>query len=204
VCAACRPPGTRPTYTAVFAAGCVAGAAQLSIAVPVDLVKVRLQAQQGRYRGPYDCLRAVHREAGLRGCYKGFLAQAWRDVKASGLYFLVYHAALDWAGPGRGQGHHSPLEIFLAGGLAGLLSWQAIIYADVVKSRLQADSFTRPRYSGTWDCVVQSYTRDGPRVFCRGFTLMSLRAFPLNGATFLGYEYSMKLFRYLNGSHTDL
>ena len=51
---------------------------------------------------------------------------------------------------------------------AGLLSWQAIIYADVVKSRLQADSFTRPRYSGTWDCVVQSYTRDGARVFCRG------------------------------------
>ena len=106
-------------------------------------------------------------------------------------------------------------------GCAGLLSWQAIIYADVVKSRLQADSFTRPRYSGTWDCVVQSYTRDGARVFCRGecrvifsgeniitlspgFTLMSLRAFPLNGATFLGYEYSMKLFRHLNGSHTDL
>ena len=59
----------------------------------------------------------MHREAGLRGCYKGFLAQAWRDVKASGLYFLVYHAALDWAGQGRGQ--HSPLEIFLAGGLAG-------------------------------------------------------------------------------------
>ena len=43
----CRQPGARPTYTAVFAAGCVAGAAQLTIAVPVDLVKVRLQAQQG-------------------------------------------------------------------------------------------------------------------------------------------------------------
>ena len=43
----CRQPGARPTYLAVFAAGCVAGAAQLTIAVPVDLVKVRLQAQQG-------------------------------------------------------------------------------------------------------------------------------------------------------------
>ena len=47
MCAVCRQPGARPTYTAVFAAGCVAGAAQLTIAVPVDLVKVRLQAQQG-------------------------------------------------------------------------------------------------------------------------------------------------------------
>ena len=47
MCAVCRQPGARPTYTAVFGAGCVAGAAQLTIAVPVDLVKVRLQAQQG-------------------------------------------------------------------------------------------------------------------------------------------------------------
>ena len=47
MCAVCRQPGARPTYLAVFAAGCVAGAAQLTIAVPVDLVKVRLQAQQG-------------------------------------------------------------------------------------------------------------------------------------------------------------
>ena len=31
----------------VFTAGCVAGTAQLSLAVPVDLVKVRLQADQG-------------------------------------------------------------------------------------------------------------------------------------------------------------
>ena len=27
---------------------------------------------------------------------------------------------------------------------------------------------------------------------------MSLRAFPLNGATFLGYEYSMKIFQQMN------
>ena len=37
----------RPGLLPVFTAGCVAGAAQLSLAVPVDLVKVRLQADQG-------------------------------------------------------------------------------------------------------------------------------------------------------------
>jgi len=89
-------------------------------------------------------------------------------------------------------------DIFIAGGLAGLLSWQAIIYVDVIKSRIQADSVTDPRYRGTWDCVKKSYHGDGVRVFCRGFTMMSLRAFPLNGATFLGYEYSMKFFREVN------
>ena len=46
------PDMARPGLLTVFTAGCVAGAAQLSLAVPVDLVKVRLQADQGE-RGHY-------------------------------------------------------------------------------------------------------------------------------------------------------
>ena len=47
----------------VFTAGCVAGAAQLSLAVPVDLVKVRLQADQGE-RMSGDCHGHCH-----HGCH---------------------------------------------------------------------------------------------------------------------------------------
>ena len=55
----------------VFTAGCVAGAAQLSLAVPVDLVKVRLQADQGEmmsgdYHGQHEChYREVQGALGL-------------------------------------------------------------------------------------------------------------------------------------------
>lgn len=194
-------------YLDVFAAGCIAGFAQLSLAVPVDLVKVRLQAHQGRYRGPFDCLRQIHSEQGLRGCYRGFIPQAFRDIKASGIYFVIYHMSLDEMARNRRaetQSKNPNLmdntagEIFIAGGLAGLLSWQAIIYLDVIKSRIQADNVHQPRYKGIFDCICQSYKQDGIKVFFRGFTLMSLRAFPLNGATFLGYEYSMKIFQQMN------
>jgi len=82
---------TSSRLLSVFTAGCVAGAAQLSLAVPVDLVKVRLQADQGRYRGPWDCLRSVFRQEGVRGCYRGLGIQGLRDVKASGIYFVIYH-----------------------------------------------------------------------------------------------------------------
>ena len=40
-------PSSPPTYLHLFSAGCVAGGAQLVLAVPVDLVKIRLQAEQG-------------------------------------------------------------------------------------------------------------------------------------------------------------
>ena len=38
---------SRPSYSAILLAGAVSGAAQLSLAVPVDLIKVRLQSSKG-------------------------------------------------------------------------------------------------------------------------------------------------------------
>ena len=69
---------------------------------------------------------------------------------------------------GENQRENKASEIFLAGGIAGLLSWQAIIYLDVIKSRIQADSLSDPRYRGMMDCIRKSYRQDGPRVFTRG------------------------------------
>ena len=103
----------------MFLAGCIAGAAQLSLAVPVDLIKVRLQSLHGRVRGPFHCLETIYKEGGLRGCYKGFTAQAMRDIKASGIYFVIYHWCLDKMR--KDKTSNSATDIFIAGGLAGEL-----------------------------------------------------------------------------------
>ena len=75
----------------------------------------------------------------------------------------------------------STINIFL-----GVISWIVIIYLDVVKSRIQADDPVNPKYKGMIDCFKQCYKEGGFRIFGRGMFVMSLRAFPLNGATFLG------------------
>lgn len=38
---------SEPSLTAVFLAGCLGGAAQLGVACPVDLAKIKLQVQTG-------------------------------------------------------------------------------------------------------------------------------------------------------------
>ena len=43
-------PDSPPTYSHILMAGAMSGAAQLSLAVPVDLIKVRLQAMKGDAR----------------------------------------------------------------------------------------------------------------------------------------------------------
>ena len=62
----------------------------------------------------------------------------------------------------------------------------SVIYLDVVKSRIQADDPSNPRYKSMADCFVQCYRESGLKIFTRGLVAVSLRAFPLNGATFVG------------------
>ena len=80
----------KPTNWDIFIGGCVGGAAQLTIACPVDLVKIKLQTQTGsggamttpevRYRGPMDVLHRLYKQEGLKGCYKGLPTMACRYV----------------------------------------------------------------------------------------------------------------------------
>lgn len=67
-------PSSGPTYTNILVAGAVSGAAQLTLAVPVDLVKVRLQAMKGEAAGECEeAMLSCSREAETLGLSEGYL-----------------------------------------------------------------------------------------------------------------------------------
>lgn len=84
--------------------------------------------------------------------------------------------------------------IMTAGGVAGVLSWALATPMDVVKARLQMSEAGGQKYNGILDCMRTSVREEGVRVFFKGVMLNSVRAFPVNAATFLSYERLMKLF----------
>lgn len=186
----------KPTNWEIFWAGCAGGAAQLVVACPVDVAKIKLQTQTGHasdkthYRGPYDCLKSIYRTQGIRGWYKGLVPMAWRDSPSYGVYIIAYEWIFEQLGRKHGQ-LPTPFQTVWVGGVAGVLSWLVIIYLDVVKSRIQADDPLNPKYHGMIDTFKKCYAEGGIKIFGRGLVVMSLRAFPLNGATFLGYEYCL-------------
>ncbi|XP_010902958.1 solute carrier family 25 member 48 isoform X2 [Esox lucius] len=195
------------------------GLMSVVLGAPVDLVKIRLQMQtlpmlaenlnlagtsniavrsvslqgQPTYRGPIHCINSILRTEGIQGLYRGAGAMVLRDVPGYTLYFLPYTLFRRWLSP---EGNSSHLcSIWLAGGLAGSISWVTATPADVVKSRLQADTLHSRKYNGILHCIVQSYKTEGIHVFFRGASVNAIRGFPMSATMFLGYELSLQFFR---------
>lgn len=215
----CREPraGTPHSLSDLLLASMVAGVVSVGLGTPVDLIKIRLQMQtqpfreanlglkpraaalgeRSAYRGPVHCIATIVRTEGLAGLYRGGNAMLLRDIPGYCLYFIPYVLLNDWITP-EGCAGPSPCAVWLAGGMAGAISWGTATPMDVVKSRLQADGVYLNKYKGVLDCISQSYQKDGLKVFFRGITVNAVRGFPMSAAMFLGYELSLQAIR---GSH---
>ncbi|XP_069825745.1 solute carrier family 25 member 48 isoform X1 [Dendropsophus ebraccatus] len=198
-----------PDLIDVTFASMVAGFVSVAIGGPVDLVKIKLQMQtqsassgiipltantslcQSNYNGPVHCVNCILRKEGLWGMYRGAGAMLLRDVPGYCLYFIPYIYLSEWL---KLEHHTTPsaLSVWLAGGIAGAISWGTATPMDVVKSRLQADSLYNRKYRGVRDCITQSYYNEGIQVFFRGITVNAIRGFPMSAAMFLTYELSLK------------
>lgn len=199
-------------------ASMVAGMVSVGLGGPAELIKIRLQMQtqpfreanhglkpravalgeQAAYQGPIHCIATIVRTEGLAGLYRGSSAMLLRDVPGYCLYFIPYVFLSEWITPESCTGP-SPYAVWLAGGIAGAISWGTATPMDVVKSRLQADGVYLNKYNGVLDCISQSYRQEGLKVFFRGLPVNAIRGFPTSAALFLGYEFSLKALR---GDHT--
>ncbi|XP_038006456.1 solute carrier family 25 member 48 isoform X1 [Motacilla alba alba] len=201
-------PAAAPSLTDMTLASLVAGVISVGIGTPVELVKIRLQMQTQPYtkanvklnstvpgspvyRGPIHCLRTILQKEGIPGIYRGNVAMLLRDVPGYCAYFIPYAMFCDWITPHGSISPH-PFSIWVAGGVAGAVSWAVCTPVDVVKSRIQADGVYSNQYKGTLDCILQSYQNEGLKVFFRGLLVNTIRGFPSSAAMFLGYELSLK------------
>lgn len=118
-----------------------------------------------------------------------------REFYCYGIYFAVYDLALRaLRGP-----HEKPNEVALwkagfSGALAGFSYWFFGYPVDIVKTRLQADSFENPKYRNALDCVRQLLRTEGPKAFTKGMLPCVARSLPANSLGFITYE---KLVSYL-------
>ncbi|OCT88335.1 solute carrier family 25 member 48 isoform X2 [Xenopus laevis] len=189
-------------------ASMLSGSLSVGIGGPVDLVKIRLQIQTqeiitGRrpwntvYNGPIHCMNCILKQEGIAGMYRGAGAMLLRDIPGYCLYFIPYTFLCEWI---TSDQHRAPSSfcVWIAGGMAGALSWGTATPMDVIKSRLQADGVHSAKYKGVADCISQSYQNEGLRVFFKGITVNTVRGFLMSAAMFLTYELSLKAIKRTN------
>ncbi|CAJ2508854.1 Uu.00g138800.m01.CDS01 [Anthostomella pinea] len=105
---------------------------------------------------------------------------------------------------------HEAAKVLLCGGLAGVVTWASIFPLDVVKTRVQTqtlsqtqmqtqilDEARRPllgtahKRRGAVEIAREAYREGGARVFFRGLTVCSVRAFIVNAVQWAVYEWIM-------------
>ncbi|CAB3396453.1 unnamed protein product [Caenorhabditis bovis] len=190
---ACREFKNPDSLEAHFFAGAAAGVAQSVVAAPTERIKLLLQIQNDaahtKFRGPIDAIRQLVKQHGMLSLSRGLLATVARDAPAFGIYFSSYEwMARKMSRDGKMESLTS-MQLLLAGGGAGMLSWMFNYPADIIKSRFQAEE----SYRSYWQCIRETYAERGMRSFFVGLNSALIRAFPSNAATFFTVEWTYRI-----------
>ncbi|WIA14231.1 hypothetical protein OEZ85_002769 [Tetradesmus obliquus] len=197
----------------ILAAGAAAGAAGSVVSTPTEHIRTKMQmvrknnilAQmkgaaaghlnpQENYKGNWDCAKKILRNHGLRGIYSGYMSTLLRDMQGYAWFFFGYEAAIrGLAGPGRTKADLEYWQVMGAGVMAGFGLWGSMFPIDTIKSKIQADSLSKPQFKGALDCLERSLQVEGFAGLWRGVVPAMLRAVPVNAAIFLTVEGTRQL-----------
>lgn len=184
-------PKIRSTWLAGTASGIVAG----FISGPTELIKCRLQVTDRKGMSNADVIRGILEKDGVRGLGRGLSVTLFRELISCGIYFSSYEALIQWMkGPQGDLGDLTTFHLFLAGGIAGMVSWGINYPVDVVKSRIQIDGMDSPRkYSNCYNCFRELHAATGWSGLYRGVSATLYRAFPTNAAMLPAYSMTLAL-----------
>jgi len=152
-------------------AGSCAGAAQVIVSNPIEIVKIQYQINKGKNKTLIDTIKDL---GGIKNLYKGASACLMRDIPFSAIYFPTY----DYL---KNKTNNS----FIAGTIAGIPSAYLVTPADVIKTRYQIAS---NNYKNIFECGIDIYKKEGLKAFFRGGTWRVLKSAPQFGITLFVYE----------------
>eukprot|EP01065_Artemidia_motanka_P004238 TRINITY_DN12028_c0_g1_i1.p1 TRINITY_DN12028_c0_g1~~TRINITY_DN12028_c0_g1_i1.p1 ORF type:complete len:346 (+),score=93.07 TRINITY_DN12028_c0_g1_i1:128-1039(+) len=187
-----------------FVAGLCSGGTAAWVANPLDLLKVRMQAQaagpnalvgyQHGYRGVVDGLTRVAKEEGVAGMWKGATASVARLASGSGSQLTVYTRQKEvMLARGWRDGPLLHICCSVVGVFAGTMCMQPI---DVLRTRIMNQPFGRDGkgllYNGAIDCGVKTVRGEGPSALFKGFVAHYMRGAPHVTLLFLFLEQLKK------------
>jgi hypothetical protein len=193
-----------PRYA--FLAGGLAGMTASACTYPLDLARGRisgkLASREGtkHYRGIVSTIALTVREEGPLALYKGVTPTLLGALPYEGIKFgtVSLLEKMFPPSPSSGEGQQqssSSLRKMFFGGLGGIAAGLITYPNDTIRRmlQLQGSRGTNTHYGGYWDCVQQTYRREGVGRFYRGVTINLIRMAPNTAVQFGSYELLKQL-----------
>lgn len=176
-----------------FLAGGMAGMTASALTYPLDFARGRisgkLAATKGQkvYKGLVATLRMTIRDEGFLAIYKGITPTLMGAMPYEGIKFGTV-GLLERTFPSDGQ--PNPIRKMMFGGLGGVMAGLITYPNDTVRRllQLQGSRGTQNEYKGYWDCVRQTFRREGIGRFYRGLGVNIIRMAPNTAVQFGSYE----------------
>jgi solute carrier family 25 aspartate/glutamate transporter 12/13 len=177
-------------------AGSVAGVLQLSVTVPYEMVKIRLQLQGNVEPALRKTAPQIIRDLGPVGMYRGMTACAYRDIPFCIIFFPLYSSIKSALyNPALSQDKKEPFHVGLvAGTVSGMVSGGVVTPADMLKTRIQQGLAGQ---KGFFEFGREVIAQDGARALYRGWHTRVAVFGPLYGIVSLAFELQK---RWLEGS----
>lgn len=187
-------PGEVLSLPQIAVAGAGAGIVNSILAGPVELLKIRLQAQYGKggeFSGPIGCAKYLIRKDGVaRGLFRGMYATVLREIPAYAGFYGGFEATKRFLTHGQEE-VATITQLMASGAVGGMAYWLTSYPFDVVKSVVQNQD-KPPRGLYATQVMKEIVAREGYQGLVRGLGPAVVRSIPAAGATFTAYELSMR------------
>jgi len=187
----------------VFLAGMMSGVTEaVAVVTPMEVVKIRLQAQTNsmsdpsdwnrrKYRGTMHALACIVKEEGPLALYKGVIPTVLRQATNQAANFTAYQEIKKAWIKHTDVTELQPWQHLVIGGVSGAFGPLLNSPIDVIKTRLQKQKIIpgeKPKYDGVTGCISTMLKEEGPRSFYKGLTPRLMRIMPGQAITFMMYE----------------
>lgn len=114
------------------------------------------------YKNSISCFTTIWSNYKINGLYKGFSVTMVRELIGITMYFTAYHYSgrKIFGDSNKNTDELEKHKIFVCGAIAGYAYWM-VYPLDVIKSKIQSDSLSNPKFKSIQDCIRSTYNAGG-------------------------------------------
>ncbi|KAL7903086.1 mitochondrial carrier [Trichoderma sp. SZMC 28014] len=187
-----------------FMAGLAAGVTEaVAVVTPMEVIKIRLQAQHHsmadpldipKYRNAAHALYTVVKEEGVGALYRGVSLTALRQGSNQAVNFTAYSYFKQWLKdyqPQYADGNLPSWQTTIIGLVSGAMGPLSNAPIDTIKTRLQKTpaEFGTTAWTRITTIASDMFKQEGFHAFYKGITPRIMRVAPGQAVTFTVYEY---------------